>query len=141
MKSSTCFHRSQQALSVGLGEVDSPVPIPVMGTPTTFSRFTALEGCDRDSAGAFMVESQRLEMQLENMTSLVLMMCHNRKMHRAISFGVGRMDRAGSQLPSVTCKCAQHSHNFGEENIISPVAFRQYTCLGESTIFLQRGSR
>lgn len=71
-----------------------PVPIPAMGTPAVFSRFTAPEGGDRDSAGIFVEESQRLKMQLENMTALVFMMCQHKKMHKAISFGVGRMDRA-----------------------------------------------
>ena len=79
--------------SVGLHEVDSPGPVPAMGTPAMFSRFAAPEGGDRDSAGVYVVESQRLKMQLENMTSLVFMMRQHKKTHRAISFGAGRMDR------------------------------------------------
>lgn len=59
-----------------------------------FSRFAAPEGGDKGSTGIFVEESQRLKMQLENMTSLVFMMCRHKKTHRAISFEVGRMDRA-----------------------------------------------
>lgn len=79
--------------SVGIHEVDSTVPVPVMGTPAMFSRFTAPEGGDRDSTAVLVVESQRLKMQLENMTALVFMMCQHKKMYRAISFGVGRIDK------------------------------------------------
>lgn len=80
--------------SVGLHEVDSPGPGPVMGTPAAFSRLAAPEGGDRHSAAVFMEESQRLKMQLENMTTLVFVMCQHKKIHGAISFGLGRMDRA-----------------------------------------------
>jgi len=80
--------------SAGLHKVDSPVPVPAMGTPTMFSRFTAPDSGDRDSTGVFMVESQRVKMQLENMMSLVFMMCQNKKTDKGASFGVGRMDRA-----------------------------------------------
>lgn len=70
------------------------MPTLAMGTSAIFSMFTAPGAGDKDSAGVFMVESPSLNMQLENMTALVFMLCQHKKMHRTISFGVGRMDGA-----------------------------------------------
>lgn len=75
--------------TVGLHNVDVPVPTLVMGTSALF---TAPGASDKVSAGVFTVESPSLKMQLENMTALVFMMCQHKKMHRTIFSGVGRRD-------------------------------------------------